>query len=192
MGAGITIVFWIIILVFLSSVIAIMIKKDSYSKTFLRVFTSLIVFIFIFVGINQLGSQLIGKRSGGFFDSGYCEVQNGYTIEWIDSFDDAVLKDGEKILATNVKSFSEKFVFALQDNLLFIRKSNEPKNLIIDTQTKTSIPFDDFETKTKTLIFKTPKEYLEEQSKKPAKILLFFGAFIIAILCAVVFFKKYS
>ncbi|MBA1420763.1 MAG: hypothetical protein FAF03_07900 [Epsilonproteobacteria bacterium] len=74
---------------------------------------------------------MIGKRSGSFGDSGYCEVQNNYMIEWIDTWNNATLTDGNRTIAVNSKSFSESFKFFIYNDLIVVKKSTIPHKLLI-------------------------------------------------------------
>jgi len=91
----------------------------------------LIVFFSIFISLNTIGQELIGKRSGSFGDSGYCEVQNNYMIEWIDTWNNATLTDGNRTIAVNSKSFSESFKFFIYNDLIVVKKSTIPHKLLI-------------------------------------------------------------
>ena len=112
------------------------IKKKGFLNGFLQIFITLVVFFSIFSILNIIGKEVIGKHSGGFGDSGYYEVQNNYMIEWIDTWNNAILTDGNRTIAVNSKSFSESFKFFIYNDLIVVRKSTIPHKLLIEPSDK--------------------------------------------------------
>lgn len=93
----------------------------------------------MFVGLSHLiGNFIPGKKHGGFGDSWFIEVKNGYMLEYIDDFDNAVLTYENKIIASSSESFGEIFFIALHNHFILLNDHKYPDKLIvIDTINKT-------------------------------------------------------
>ena len=142
MGIGIVIIGWLIALSILSIFYAIVryfFGKKNLWTTFNNTLVTLIIFICLFVGLSHLiGNFIPGKKHGGFGDSWFIEVKNGYMLEYIDNLDNAVLTDGNEIIATNRGSFGEVLFIALHNNFILLEDSKyRDKLTIIDTINKT-------------------------------------------------------
>jgi len=195
MGIGIVIIFWIIVLIFISLILVPFIKKNGFLNTFLQIFTTLVAFFVIFTITSKVGQKYIGKEVGSFGDSGYIEVKNGYRLQWIDTKNNAILTDGEKDIALNIKSFSESFKFFIHNDLIIIKKLTNPDELLIVDTVKRIQEV----TSEKWLVqnnilkqpFMTPHDYFEKESEKLENLLPVFLAFLIALFSTYIFNKKY-
>jgi len=116
-------------------------------------------------------------------------------LEWIDARDNAILTDGKKNIALNVKSFSESFKFLINDNLIIVKKSTNPNELlIIDTiQKMEEIVSKQWlvENNVSEQNFMTPYEYFDRESEISEYILTIFLSFLIALFGAYFFNRKY-
>ena len=194
MGIGITVIFWIIILIFISLILAPFVKKNGFFRAFKKIFIALVVFVSIFLLLNKTINYFIGKRIGGFGDAGYYEILNGYTFKWIDDMDNGQLVYGDKVIATNVKSFSETFKLVIKNDLLILNQSIKPNQVIvIDTIKKVE------EEKPKKWLLennisennlKTLYSYREEESAKIENILPVIMSFLIALMGGYFFIRK--
>jgi len=170
-------------------------KKNGFLNTFLQIFTTLVAFFVIFTITTKIGQKYIGKEVSNFGDSGYIEVKNGYRLQWIDTKNNAILTDGEKDIALNIKSFSESFKFFIYNDLIVIKKSINPDELlIVDTLKRIQEVKSEkwlIENNLSKEFFMTPYNYFERESIKLENLLPVLLAFLIAFFSAYFFNKKY-
>ena len=173
MGIGFTLIISIFILTIISLVGALIsiffYKNNTFFKSFKNIFLSLVI-LFILVNLLEVTINLLrGNDHGSFGDTWFIEVQDNYTLNFIDTSYEVTLEKNNKVIAHSSIMFDEEFLIATHKNFIILKESKKPNKLhVINTisdkekyiQNLTELNI------TKSLIFQTPKEYYSVQAQK--------------------------
>jgi hypothetical protein len=197
MGIGFTLLISIFILTIVSIVGALLsilfYKKTTFFRSFKNIFLSLIIFFIISNVLEFTINLLRGYDHGSFGDTWFIEVQDNYTLDFIDTLDEATLKQHNKVISHNSKAFGEEFLMTTYKNFIILKESKEPNKLhVINTLSGKEKDIQKISELniTKALIFQTPKEYYLEQSQKRLYYLQSLIVFIISIFLTAFIMQK--